>query len=148
MELLIMDRTEAVEYKPLHLTYAIRIGFGGRKHPNYQFEPLKKPELCRTHFYFFDDLEPRHLSWGIRGISFTPEIAEEVITDFEEGRKDCNTLLAHRSRGKNRSPAIGMALNDIFSLGHHSAELKSQFPAYNQWVYQVMMKTFDNMIKP
>lgn len=64
--------------------------------------------------YTFDDRTPTLGS----GKLFTPDIAERILTDFRTDGLDKEALLVYCIRGKNRSPAVGMALNEIFGLGH------------------------------
>ena len=46
-----------------------------------------------------------------------------MLTDFREYVGRVDTFMTHCSRGKNRSPSVAVALNDIFNLGNDSRTL-------------------------
>ncbi len=99
--------------------------------------------LFDMHKYTFDDVTPAHPG----GIVFSEDIAERIITDFESGLSDCETALVHCTFGRNRSPAVGMALNKLFGLGYNSQVLREKFPVYNRWVYHSMMEKGSKMLE-
>src|SRR3989338_1330460 len=90
----------------------------------------------------FDDDNPR--SWGKMGpasITFNEEIADRLLEDFAKEGRTREVLLVHCTRGINRSPAVGIALNDIFNLGQDSGQLKATFPESNWFVYDTLRET-------
>ncbi len=138
MDLNILDWRGALEHEPQKPTYAIRI-FGTYVQPPIP-ELKNSPFYERIATYVFDDLIERPSS-----ILITPEIAQEIIGDFSRYRDRASALVVHCSRGKNRSPAVAMALNDLFSLGHvslgHGPEtLERRFQDYNRKVYRTVME--------
>src|SRR3989344_8057151 len=129
MRLLIMSIEEARDYQPVDITYAIRIWNNwsdGMMRVMKDDFPLISSQLYRTiSEYVFDDIDPRWLDkdGSSRCAVFDHTLAEKVISDFQEKGRDCESLLVHCARGLNRSPAIAIALNEIFKLGHNSEEL-------------------------
>ncbi len=132
-----MSLSEAVEYQPVKPTYAIRI-FSSFDDSDY------KPELQESHFYqriakyIFDDNDS---SCKAGPVTITEDIANAIVIDFAESRNGVEALLVHCTRGRNRSPAVAIALNEIFSLGHDSKELKARFNESNWAVYKAILKT-------
>jgi len=68
---------------------------------------------------------------------FDEEIAKKILDDFEMVKEEVNCVMVHCSRGKNRSPAVGMAMNEIYGWGIE--DLKEKFPEYRRYVYQTMI---------
>ena len=133
MKLLIMGQGEASVYQPDDKTYAIRIMMS---HPAFRecVPPLQNLDLYTTREYVFDDITP---DLG-EGVLFEESMARQIIGDFSSDRDDCSTLLVHCARGINRSPAVAMALNDIFDLGHDTEKLKKKYSEANLYVYNLM----------
>ncbi len=133
MELLIMSLWDAAEHKPEKNTCALRI-FSS-------YETFKKP-LQNSPFYvnifeyIFDDVEPWYAKEN--DVLFDTDMAKKLITDFDKNREKCESLLVHCGRGINRSPAVGMALNDIFKLGRDSSLLEKMYPECNWYIYNTM----------
>ncbi|MBW2965101.1 hypothetical protein KY363_06595 [Candidatus Woesearchaeota archaeon] len=123
----------AVMHEPERPTHVISI-FSSLSYLNVYHKLVEDP-LFEVHRYQFDDIS---LDSGY-GKLFTPEIAQDIITDYAEARAHCPDVLVHCTYGRNRSPAVGIALNNIFGLGYSSWGLKQQFPDYNRWIYNVMM---------
>lgn len=133
-----MSQDEAYLHVPTNPTYVIRILMSGQIMFNAPFKPLKDSSLYRAvREYVFDDVWP-----GIessRDILFSPNIAEEMLKDFVMNRNQCSDLLVHCSRGINRSPAVAIAFNDIFSLGANSDEFRMKYPQANWFVYNSLI---------
>ncbi len=140
MNLLIMNLFDAMDYVPTNSTYAIRI----ESPPNSEFHtkpfalryPLQKSDLYTIVEYYFDDRTPDFGS----GKLFDKKIAQRLLADFKELGLSKETLLVHCSRGKNRSPAVGIALNEIFNLGHDTKDLKQRYREANRHVYDVLLE--------
>lgn len=138
MDLKILGLIEAVTYQPTNPTYAIRIS---SKELVVLKTALQQSNLYTIVEYFFDDDDPTF--WGkVSDDSITIDeiIAGNILSDFEEKGLDKDTLLVHCLGGKNRSPAVGIALNEIYNLGHNTEELKKQFPEANWYVYEMLLK--------
>ena len=138
MNLLIMSLFDAIKYIPSDSTYDIRI----ESPPNPGFDkpfaeryPLQKSDLYTIVEYNFDDRTPDFGS----GKLFDEEIARRLLTDFKERGVSKETLLVHCARGKNRSPAVGIALNEIFNLGYDTKELKQKYPEATWYVYRTLL---------
>ena len=134
-----MNLFEAMDYLPTNPTYAIRI----ESPPNPKFDskpfslryPLQKSNLYTIVEYYFDDRTPDFGS----GKLFDQEIAQRILTDFKDRGLDKETLLVHCARGRNRSPAVGIALNEIFNLGYVTKELKQKYPEATWYVYRTLL---------
>ena len=135
MGLLIMGLIEAVNYIPTTPTYAIRIQSATLRYPG----SLHDSRLYTLREYTFDDIFPVDIPQKYK--LFDEPIAQQIIADFRESGIDKDTLMIHCSRGVNRSPAVGMALNNIFNLGHDAAKLNKHFPEFNWHVYDTLLET-------
>lgn len=133
MDLLIMNFIQAFQYVPTNPTYVIRIN--SERFPLERRQGHQDLELYTSKEYIFDDRTP---NLG-EGRLFDQDIAERILTDFRAEGLDKETLLVYCVRGKNRSPAVGMALNEIFGLGHDPIELRKQFPETNLYIYGTLM---------
>ncbi len=139
MNLLIMSIFDAIKYVPSNPTYAIRIESPPDPKSNIKSlavrYPLHKSDLYTIVEYNFDDRTPDFGS----GKLFDEEIAQLLLTYFKERGLSKETLLVHCTRGENRSPAVGIALNDIFKLGYDTQELKRQYSDATWYVYDVLL---------
>ena len=140
MNLLIMGLREAVSYEPTDPTYAIRID--SELVPFSDNLTLQESGLYTIVTYIFDDRAPE---WG-EGKLFDVETAERLLTDFKEMGLDKKTLSSHCTRGINRSPAVGIALNEAFGLGHDTTELKRQYPHSNWFVYDTLIEVAKSLL--
>ncbi len=134
MDLLIMGLGDAIQYTPKNKTYALRIDSDA--FPFGSHFALQDSGLYTIVKYSFDDRTPR---WG-SGKLFDVETAHRLLTDFKERGLSHDTLLVHCSRGKNRSPAVGIALNEIFKLGYNTTELKQKYSEANWFIYDLLME--------
>ncbi|OQY47525.1 MAG: hypothetical protein DRR08_27930 [Candidatus Parabeggiatoa sp. nov. 2] len=141
-QVMILSHTWAAKFKANYSKdkpiYLIRI-FDSPNLPIVSYAKLKYPEqfqLIRS--YTFDDSQ---FSDDER-ILFNDEIAEQIITDFDNEGKDCKTLLVHCRAGISRSPAVAIALSEIFHLKtpEQIAEMKKQFSFYNKRVYNTLLR--------
>lgn len=138
MDLHIFGKWDAQEFQPTKSTYAIRI------FSSYDSSSDKKP-LANCPLYqriveqTFDDIWPGSPAVGFRNPTmFTEEMADSIIRDFSAHKDSIDALLVHCSRGMNRSPAVALALNEIFSLGYDSQELKMKYPDATWFVYDTL----------
>lgn len=155
MGVIILNAEQARNYEPSDRTYAIRI-FNSRKKIEIERARLKNSDFyIAIRNYTFDDISPnsgRGLSLVfnffryqlynlevIERVAFNANIASEMLSDFRIFGRDCSDVLVHCLKGRGRSPAVAMALNDIFGLGENSSELRRRFPYYNKLVYSIMM---------
>ena len=140
MKINIMSLGSALVHIPKSPTYAIRIKLSEYlRDPEMNFGNLvESPLFHSVNEYVFDDIYSQRSDSS--NVLFTPEIASGMLIDFLNERNGCDTLLVHCERGKNRSPAVAMAFNDIFHLGHDRDKLKSEYQGYNWHVYHVLMR--------
>jgi hypothetical protein len=73
-----------------------------------------------------------------RGSIFTENDAKKILNDFEKFKNNIENVMIHCVYGKNRSSAIGKAMNEIY--GWEIKDLEEKFPMYRRYVYDVMMK--------
>lgn len=133
MSLYIKGVIGAIMHEPERQTHVISI-YASVGYLNVYHDLVEDP-LFEVHGYKFDDVRP-DIGYGML---FTPDIARKIILDYEDARERCPDVLVHCAYGKNRSPAVGIAMNSIFGLGHSSWSLREKFPGYNRWVYAVML---------
>lgn len=69
-------------------------------------------------------------------ISFNKSIAKKIIEFVSINKNNVNTIIIHCTAGVSRSPAILIALNDIFHF--NTIKYKEKYPSYNKYVYDVM----------
>ncbi len=138
MDLHIFNKWNAQKFQPTKPTYAIRI-FSSYS-DNFDKKPLAASPLYRRIVeQTFDDIWPGSPTVGFRNPTmFTEEMAESIIRDFSAHKDSIDALLVHCSRGINRSPAVALALNEIFNLGYDVGTLKKQYPHATWFVYETL----------
>jgi hypothetical protein len=72
-----------------------------------------------------------------RAIIFEKSDAVKIINDFNNLGAGTEAVLVHCKKGQNRSPAIGIALNEIFNWEIEG--LKENYPDYRRYVYSTML---------
>ncbi len=135
MDLHILGLFEAIKFQPTKPTYAIRL-VSGKNYPEERKPLFDSPFYLGIRFYQFDDITP---SVG-RGILFTEKMAGEMLEDFIRQRLYVDALVVNCFHGENRSPAVGIALNEIYGLGHDTNALKDQYTEANWYVYETLMR--------
>jgi predicted protein tyrosine phosphatase len=138
MELIITGLSRAMLYEPSKPTLAIRIfsSYNGFSDPD-----LQKSELYKfTGKYLFDDIWPG-FAGSKSSVMINEDIATKILTDFNNNYKNCESVLVHCSRGKNRSPAVAIALNQIFKLGYNMDELRKKYSESNWYVADMIIDT-------
>lgn len=139
MKLLIFSLDDAVAHCPQEPTYAIRIFSAYQRNNPLWEQPLASSEFYRAICtYYFDDVEPFFASKS--EVLLDDGIAMKILDDFRRQSSGCKSLLVHCSRGRNRSPAVAIALNDIFGLGHDSDLLMKKYPDSNWYVYDKLIE--------
>lgn len=136
MDLHIFGWGEVFTFQPTKPTYAIRIT-SSQNYPLDQKPLVDSPFYTKIVKYRFDDIEP-----GLRidGLRFTGAIAERILQDFKPHKDSIEALLVHCTFGENRSPAVAIALNEIYSLGHDTPALKEQYSRMNKFVYRTLIE--------
>ncbi len=143
MKLEILSLKRAIQYVPKNNTYAIRIC--GERTTDHLHCLERSEKWIDTNWYVFDDVWP-DIPGGVepQEVLFNEEKANKIITDFNN-KDNIETLLVHCHFGQNRSPAVGIALNEIFDLGYNTNQLKVQYPDFREFVYETMIDTAKNM---
>ena len=70
-----------------------------------------------------------------RTTSFNEDIARSILEDYE-GIRDIENVVIHCSRGENRSPAVGIAMDEIYGWGVKG--LREKFPNYRKFIYDIL----------
>ena len=136
MKLLIKALRDAISYIPDNRTYAIRIFSSFVKERDKL--PLHSSGLwVNVAEYVFDDNTDSYMACPK---TIDDKIAISIITDFARHRETTETLLVHCTLGRNRSPAVAMALNDIFKLGYIPKELREEYVVANLYVYPKLLE--------
>ncbi|HIG92779.1 TPA: hypothetical protein HA234_01115 [Candidatus Woesearchaeota archaeon] len=143
-----MGYVQASQYQPQVSTLAIRIYDSYSGSSNTSDIPLQPSPHYQILEYLIDDQDPDYYlendpTYDIRRLQqghalFTPELATQLLHDFEKSQRGCLELLVHCTLGGSRSPAIAIALNEIFQLGNDSEEMKERYKPYNQFVYRLL----------
>ena len=138
MDLLIMSLLDAVEYEPNKPTGVIRIFSAYQKGDKIWERPMVDSPLYKhIRTYYFDDVV--FLDFVRENeIRFDEGLAKKLLQNFSVDRKDFECLLVHCSRGINRSPAVGIALNEIFCLGQDADELKREYNKFRRYIYETL----------
>ena len=142
IDLHVMSSDAASVFEPLKKTYAIRI-FTPTWPEDMKGRLKDSDNYIRVVEYLFDDARsPGDMKLFPKMYSrlFDEDLARKMISDFGHYKPDCESMLVHCQRGKNRSPAVAIAFNEIFQLGHDSEGLKKQYPESNWYVYGVLKK--------
>jgi len=144
MELLITSLMDAIKYHPVKKTYAIRIS--SEFTIDHLYDLIESDNWVSIASYVFDDVWPG-MPGGLRSrdVVFNEDLAQSILTDFKEYLPQTEILLVQCQRGMNRSPAIGIALNEIFGLGYDSDSLKEKYPEYRPFVYDTLLKVGKNL---
>lgn len=142
MDLLVMPWWEAIMYQPEKKTYAIRI-FNGEDKEAPKRDPLKSSPLyvCVAEYFFDDNDEFTRCG----PVTIDEETARRMIEDFARHRESVECLLVHCFKGQNRSPAVAMALNEIFGLGHDASALRENYQSANKYVYKRIRETAEGL---
>ena len=74
-----------------------------------------------------------------RGDLFKEDFAKKILGDYEKIENKIDNLVIHCWEGLKRSPAVGIAMNEIYGWG--IKDLKEKFPKYRRYVYDIMIKT-------
>ena len=138
-----MNYREALEHRAEEQTYVIRIRHSDHEKP---LRELRNQDMLKIHEYVFDDTLPGIYDFT-RGALFDVKMAQKVIQDFIDGKDSCSALLIHCARGQSRSPAVGIALDEIFNLGNDPEKLKTMHPRYNQHIYSLMKRIAKSRFK-
>lgn len=138
MNIKITSLWDAVSYKPDKPTYAIRV-FSSESVLGSDRQLKQSPMYKHIREYIFDDNDthPFLIKCGRKWLD--EDTARQIVSDFKENRGEVETLLVHCNQGQNRSPAVAMALNELFELGNDLSELQKKYKDYNHFVFEMLM---------
>jgi len=141
-----MGSRAAGTYHPVVPTLAFQIF---DSYPRSAKTVLPNSPLFTVCSYTFDDIDLDQLlehypktdmdQLARKHVLFDQVIAQKILADFAMKRADTLDLLIHCTLGASRSPAVAVALNEIFGLGQ--IDLKERYPAYNHFVYRLLKET-------
>jgi len=157
MELRILSAYNALIHNPDKPTVVIRI-YSADPERNLLYDKLEHPSYVRIFPYTFDDW--RNLTADqMHGLATDSDFRNEFLTkpedprsflsrdlamrlvmDFLAVRESIECLMIHCAYGEGRAPAVGIALNEVFSLGCSTAQLKELFPSHNRGVYSLVLE--------
>jgi hypothetical protein len=143
MELLIKPLEEAKFYVPKNKTYGIRISSEWAYLDSF-VDFVESDNWVKISSYLFDDVWPGMprldgVLYG-RETPLSVEKAGKILTDFQEHISEIEALLVVCTYGKNRSPSVAIALNDIFELGHDSEAMRQDYPGFRPFIYNTMLR--------
>lgn len=154
MAITVLPKQIAATYEPKARTKAIRL-MDNQPEQRKTYPPLKEsPLYVSVHEYFFNDENPDE-RWPTDPVArdyelrrfllegkklFDEDIAMRIMADFEDGQ-DFEDLLIHCSAGISRSPAIAIAMNDIYNLGEDHLRMRTRYNKHSTFVYRIMMET-------
>ena len=143
MHISILDIISAHNNIPTEPTYVIRIN--SINHPL----PLRLKESRRYTIreYFFDDIENIEEAKRESLHLLTGTEAETIVRDFQKDGLDKSHLIVHCTEGKNRAPAVALALNELFDLGRNSEEIRTRYGELNQYVYRTVIEAGKRIIR-
>jgi protein-tyrosine phosphatase len=140
MKILICSQREAIKYLPEDESYGIQIFSGYLKDRNKE-KLMEHPKWVHIAQYSFDDTYPGDPMEreGVY-VLFNKKIAQNLLEEFMQHRKDSKTLLVHCGQGLNRSPAVAIALNEIFKLGENTQKLIDVYEEMNGFVFNTLLE--------
>lgn len=146
MNIHIMGSRTANTYLPVVPTLAFQIF---DSYPGSPKITLRNSPLFTVCSYTFDDIDLDQLlkhypetdlnKLAQKHVLFNRTLAQEILDDFTIQKIDNLDFLIHCTLGASRSPAVAIALNEIFNLGQQN--LKERHPAYNHFVYRILKET-------
>lgn len=131
-----MSLRDAIQHQPCKLTYAISI-FSSWSNEKDKVPLQESPMYRRIVKYIFDDC----VESDKNNVAIDSYMAESIVRNFAEYKDAVDALLVHCILGKNRSPAVAIALNEIFELGHDRDKLKEKYSKFNWHVYEKLLES-------
>lgn len=148
MDLKILSLENALNFNPVKPTYAIRI-FKAEDKDVAASKLIDSPLYMHITNYRFENNNNNEQSFRTENESTRIDkvVTRAIVEDFSEYYKNIECLLIHCSTGKNRSPAVAIALNDIFALGHDSIKLMKKYKQCDKYAYlQVLLAGIQHII--
>jgi len=150
MNIRVMGYRRAMQHEPAVPTLAIRIFDSPPDAENSPKNALRSSGLYSVLPYTFDDLDITEMLKNDPDTDlirlrqkytvFDRQLARRVIKEFRMEMQGKLELLVHCTMGASRSPAVAIALNEIFQLGNNTEEMKAKYTCINAYVYNVMME--------
>jgi hypothetical protein len=156
MKITILSLKEVQIYQPADSACLIRI-FGNEE--SYQEYSHVEGSFVKSAVYFFDDFDlyleaqsgTEHLKKIIHTENpqiFHKNLAVNIISEFDTWKRheSFEELVVHCYLGAGRSPAIALALNEIFQLGCRTQDLIKLYSEYNEYIFDVMVAVGKNYL--
>ncbi len=144
MTIYVMGCEEAAIFFPLRPTLVMRILNPGVES---LAAPLRNSLLFCIKEYCFEDVDKDTLTRNYPNFDlsrlaerqiFTPIIAQAILRDFSNEADNYKDHLFHCTQGISRSPAVAIALNELYLKNDEAAAMKKRFPKYNRYVYRLL----------
>lgn len=155
MKITVLSLKAVQTYRPTHSSCLIRI-FGNEE--SYHEYSNLEGSFIKSAVYFFDDvdlyLEAKYGKEHLKKVIsenlqiFHKAIAWQIISEFDawNQQESFEELVVHCYVGAGRSPAVAIALNEIFQLGHQTTNLIKLYPEYNEYVFDVMVSNRSRLL--
>jgi hypothetical protein len=150
LELIVKSNINVVSFMPPTPAALMRINGGDCG--SHQFLDIDKSRYVQIRTYIFDDRDPRK-DYGLGlgpvptaklvemhsygWVPFDEQMAVVILDDFERMMPWIKTLVIHCNAGQRRSPAVAIALDELYGLGNKT--LRDNYPEPNQWVYDTLI---------
>lgn len=144
-EILVLSAVEAIDFMPAkdRETYIIRIF--DQRYPLLPFRyPLNNVVFVDCFDFMHFDIVSGDRKADYKCILnagnklFTRRDANSLLDNFTSHFKEGMNLMVHCFQGRNRSPAVALALNDLFDLGHDYLWYKHR-DEYDDHVYKKIL---------
>jgi len=156
MEIIICSFWAATNFQPTKPTLAFRVYDAYPSSINSKGKNLLKESDLYTNIkeYILDDTDTDTILESYPELN-TPEnwvewkkeepiikgVTSTILRDFKKCYQQAECFLIHCTIGVSRSPAVAIALNEIFDLGEDSDFLKKKHPCYNKFIYRMLKET-------
>ena len=151
MDIRIMGLRRAMAHVPQVPTLALRIFNSYEGCETNETAPLVDSPHYTICAYTFDEQNPDYLrecdrSYDLEGLRrrnriFDAAIAEQILRDFEQHKEGKLELLVHCLLGVERSPAVAIALNEVFALGGDGRALRERYLDHNTYICRTLIAT-------
>lgn len=152
MNVQVFSASGAARYNPTpeeQPVYLIRIYNHPRVMAECDYPALEYEDRFKViKIYHIDDIQPHSQVVFDYERLMTTELATTILTDFQQDRGDCKTLAVHCQAGRSRSPAVALALAELFQLLSPAElqQLRERHRYHNAFVYETLRKAFADLL--
>lgn len=102
-----------------------------------------------NHLFTLDERKANIPQWKNQSGSFIPqgsklfdeETAKRILLHFRDHYQTADSIVINCVQGKNRSPALAIGLNEIYSLGQDKDYLNAKYAEANWYIYKILIET-------